>query len=371
MTKQQIMNFISDNRFGWFKMLKNTHRKLYDYVDANYNGAFISEKFYRFLNNKKDELFLCRCCSNAVTFRTMFTDTPYHDFCSTKCAISTTNAKNKLEKFKTHARSSKINYTLTEDDLLLADKIFKHYSSSDAPTFRRLYFILLNLLNRDIRDETILISHITQYLSLGRGFIYTKLLLTLGENAANTAWSKRSAALKKSIKKSMSIEGYTERYGSLENGLLMKQKHSVASIVNFSKASKESLLIFIPLYKFCRRLNISRNDIQLGIGGSREFYISDTDNRKTYSYDFTIKSLKFIIEYNGEAFHPNKMKMTENQFNAWKNPFGKSAAVVFDAYTSKLNSAKNRGFTVLELWSSNSVLYNIELCKTELNKLLV
>lgn len=66
-------------------------------------------------------------------------------------------------------------------------------------------------------------------------------------------------------------------------------------------ASKESLKIFIPIYKLLRKGGFKRCDIMLGVSGSREFRIKTKEN--LFLYDFYIKPLKLIIEYNGLHWH--------------------------------------------------------------------
>ena len=144
-----------------------------------------------------------------------------------------------------------------------------------------------------------------------------------------------------------------QRYGE-EKGLLKhitrvaKYKKSVSD--NFCNrksggyVSKESLKFFIPLYKFCRRLGIKREDIYLGVNGSREFFIKD--NSVQYNtgkfYDFTIKSLKIIVEYNGIYWHPRKIE-------EWRNPADYNTALDADLYKEKL--AKNFGMDYYIIWS--------------------
>lgn len=50
------------------------------------------------------------------------------------------------------------------------------------------------------------------------------------------------------------------------------------------------------------------NQIKVGIKGSREWCLSskkENNIQRVYFYDFTLPELKLIIEYNGEAYHPN------------------------------------------------------------------
>lgn len=74
------------------------------------------------------------------------------------------------------------------------------------------------------------------------------------------------------------------------------------------RTSKESLIFFIPLYKKLRKMGFQRDDIYWGIKGSREF-ANRTDELGNFFFDFTIKSIKYIIEYHGSFWHPHPDKI--------------------------------------------------------------
>lgn len=112
--------------------------------------------------------------------------------------------------------------------------------------------------------------------------------------------------------------------------------------------SKESISFFIPLYKFCRRLGLKRNEIYFGIGGSREFFIKDntcSENSGCF-YDFTIPKLNMIIEYHGTFWHPRNI-------NEWKNPWlDYNSSILFDEYKAIL--AKRRNMDYFVVWSDDN-----------------
>jgi hypothetical protein len=112
--------------------------------------------------------------------------------------------------------------------------------------------------------------------------------------------------------------------------------------------SKESLNFFIPLYKFCRRLGIKREQINIGMHGSREFFIRDNLLVKNGGrfYDFTIRNIKFIVEYNGTFWHPRTPQ-------EWKNPWGEYQTVLdSDNYKKKL--ANDIGMEYIVVWSDDN-----------------
>jgi hypothetical protein len=113
-----------------------------------------------------------------------------------------------------------------------------------------------------------------------------------------------------SCKSELSYKKYIEKFGVDAGTLKLRAQHEkrkctmlerYGTTVLNGKTSKESLKFFIPLYKKIRKLGICKTDIYWGISGSREFAHRNSD--MNFFYDFTIKSLKITIEYNGIFWH--------------------------------------------------------------------
>ena len=92
----------------------------------------------------------------------------------------------------------------------------------------------------------------------------------------------------KHISYTQSLKYYIDKYGDTI-GPSMFIEYNKKKLVRLGTASKESLKLFIPLYKFCRKNGIERKDIFLGVNGSKEFYLNDNGFKL---YDFTIRSKK-------------------------------------------------------------------------------
>lgn len=124
--------------------------------------------------------------------------------------------------------------------------------------------------------------------------------------------------------------------------------------VPICKASKESLNIFEPLIEILiEKYSIKYEDIYLGKDNKNEFFLKN--GNEIFFYDFTIRSKKIIIEYNGVAFHP------KNENSEWINPFNnEDAKTAFERQRRKIELAEKNGFKVLELWSDETG--NIEKC---------
>ncbi len=124
----------------------------------------------------------------------------------------------------------------------------------------------------------------------------------------------------------------------------------------FGKASQESLIVFKPLIDWCLEKNILYDDIYIGIDEKNEYFISL--NNKIFFYDFTIKSKKIIIEYNGVAFHARKNS------KEWHNPFvNETVEDNLKRHKLKKRMATKKGFKILEIWSDEYPIINLELCK--------
>jgi len=187
----------------------------------------------------------------------------------------------------------------------------------------------------------------------------------LGPSKFKEECKKRSCSLESYIKKFGEREG-RERYKQFREKIRRSKRFTNSSIF-----SKESLEVFIPLYEWLLSRNYNQTDIFIGCNELGEYHlfgnmtsISSGDMlTKNYFYDFTVKSLNIMIEYNGERHHPNP-SMSEEKWEKWRSAFGKRTADECHKYQmNKIGVARKAGFDVLEIWSSSSFTKNIEICK--------
>ena len=85
-------------------------------------------------------------------------------------------------------------------------------------------------------------------------------------------------------------------------------------IINASKISQE---LFFGIYEGIKDLNIKCYFAEL----NHEYGTWIKELNRGVLYDFVIPELKFAIEYNGSRFHPNKEKLTNEEWTKWENPF--------------------------------------------------
>lgn len=175
---------------------------------------------------------------------------------------------------------------------------------------------------------------------------------------------KMYADLKSRIKHSNTLEGRQEKYG-MEIGL---EKHAqfLKGIFGNSSGShsNEATKFFVSLYKQLRRLGYSRKDMVFGIKGSKEMSLFDPNIHKRYSYDFTFIPKSVIIEYNGNMWHPRKSMMSEADYDSWSMPWheGLTAIEKESKDLVKNKFAETSGYTVVEIWSSQSFSEKMNIC---------
>ena len=136
-------------------------------------------------------------------------------------------------------------------------------------------------------------------------------------------------------------------------------------------ASRESLRYFIPLYKFCRRNWIERDDIMIGLSGSKEFTIVRDIPRKgkrghlfrAFRFDFTILSKKLIFEYNHIDFHPDPDIMGE-KFDDFTVPLSNMPAKEKYEYDKlKMRTAREHGYDLHIIWSHEDFEKQMKMAK--------
>ena len=138
------------------------------------------------------------------------------------------------------------------------------------------------------------------------------------------------------------------------------------------QASYGSLKCIIPLYKYCRKLGLKRDDIMLGISGSKEFRIAaprKTAPRAGSYYDFTILPLKIIVEYNGYSYHPDPKVMSAEEIANFVVPYpDQTVESIMSRIARKKRTAKKAGFTIYEVWSHRDLQQQLDKVKKKINE---
>lgn len=199
-------------------------------------------------------------------------------------------------------------------------------------------------------------------------------------NIAKDKYEEYLNIIKLRSEKFKSGEYYLNKYGENWEEII-KTKNKIG------RASKESLKLFIPLYKILRKkYKYNIYDILFGIKGLKEFLIYDKETKTRKLYDFTILSDKIIFEFNGDgkyikepknnnhllkSVHPNYIKLTEDELLLWKHIKNKNitAKEKIQEDLDKIRTAKEHGFNILEIWQSDGLEFNLNKCLEFINEI--
>jgi len=190
------------------------------------------------------------------------------------------------------------------------------------------------------------------------------------------------------LKKSKTIEYYVDRFGEKDGKIIWdnicKKKDSM-SLDFFLKKNNFNYEKSIVEYK--NRLKSSCPNTNFGhyspasfdffnkivdilkikkyMYGKNELileYFNENNIKKKFYYDFVDLDNNIIIEYNGLVWHPNKEKMTENQWNNWYFPYDKSikAEDIINKDKLKEKIALENKYKFISIWNSDDENENLE-----------
>lgn len=114
--------------------------------------------------------------------------------------------------------------------------------------------------------------------------------------------------------------------------LIKRTKHNR----QYSQASQKFIYKILEQLEFKDKLKMYYGDT--------EHILFDSQTKKFYAYDFTVKSLNLIVEYNGLLFHPR-------QNDTW-------ATTVADSVSkdeTKKRTAEHYGFTLIYVWEDEDL----------------
>lgn len=169
-------------------------------------------------------------------------------------------------------------------------------------------------------------------------------------NQRNNDWRKTMSNPIIGNKRSLGLWRYIERYGESDGKIkYLKMRRARNENSRMGKASSESLVAFRDIIAIFDVYNVK---YYIGIANNKEWFIYDETTERPFFYDLAIPSLSIIIEYHGEAFHPNPA-WGETQWNNWRCLFNNSTAdAVYKMDTYKKRLAEDTGWSVYEMYSS-------------------
>lgn len=175
------------------------------------------------------------------------------------------------------------------------------------------------------------------------------------QDRKRVSWGKRSLEEQKAINESKAFkrDDYILKYG------LSAYYKLLESTTGMSRASKESLRLFIPLIEKLKNAEIlNMVDYYIGIDDKREWFIHN--GKSICLYDFCIPELAIIVEYHGECFHPNIRKYSLEELKTWKSPFGLTLNNAIAKDKLKRELAIEKGFHIIEVYSSEDISGHVE-----------
>lgn len=150
----------------------------------------------------------------------------------------------------------------------------------------------------------------------------------------------------------VSVDFFIRKGYSFDEANELHYEAVMKRMVKFSRASKESLSIFIPFYEYLLKNGHSDEDIFFGYKNKKEWYIWSKTFKKLFFYDFCIRSKKTIIEYQGSKFHYNK----DSHDNTWRSLYSNQTPEESMFYDDmKRNLAEMNGFTLLYVWDTDDI----------------
>lgn len=161
------------------------------------------------------------------------------------------------------------------------------------------------------------------------------------------------------------VEGtrlYHERCENFVKGI--EKIGGFKTLLNFlGTSSSESLTVMQPVHDWVLSEGIANPCDIYGID-NRERYIAKKGHKVRF-YDYTIESLKVIIEFHGTAWHPRMD--TPELYRAHKLQTGLSFDDALGRDIEKRQRAIDAGYDYLEVWSDVPLETNIQLCKDFIN----
>jgi len=151
-------------------------------------------------------------------------------------------------------------------------------------------------------------------------------------------------------KRSLGLWRYIERYGPEEGQekykAMRKKKNDHSSVGN---ASLESIKAFTLILDILDQHSLK---YYIGVPDNREWCIYSDEQKQFFFYDLTIPSLDIIIEYHGEAWHPNP-RWEKEKLEQWRQVVtNHSSADVAKKTELKNKTARDNGWNLFEVFSS-------------------
>lgn len=154
----------------------------------------------------------------------------------------------------------------------------------------------------------------------------------------------------------LSLENYIRKYGE-EEGLSRHNAKSLKKLTTtierhgvfgFStQSSRGGREMCLKLYRRFRKMGFIKADMNCQLGDLREFARTDFEFNKSYFYDFCLKPLKIIVEYNGIYFHPRNREDWRRKDLTFDEALAKDLR--------KISFIEDLGYKVFVIWEDDDI----------------
>lgn len=164
--------------------------------------------------------------------------------------------------------------------------------------------------------------------------------------------------LEKLIKKHGEVEGtkiWQDRQNKWKDKVFNKDRHISKGTSKISESFFDNLI---------KELKLDESEI---LFKNNEKFIGDIELNRVFKYDFTIKSTKKMIEFNGDFWHCNPSKFKPDYYHKVKKM---TAEQLWKFDKHKIDLAKSYGYDVLIIWEDEwlkNPQETINKCKQFLN----
>jgi hypothetical protein len=188
-----------------------------------------------------------------------------------------------------------------------------------------------------------------------------------GENLGKQLWFRRM----RNMWFNSSRFGYIQKYGELNGLKIMKERKNNTSLISFIKrhGKIEGELKYKKWISSCCHIFFGYSEMASNFFRSiiekihptqeilykpltQEFHKFDQLTKKSYFYDFTIPSIKYCIEFNGDVWHanPEKYKPTDTP-----NPFDLNitSEEIWKRDKIKQDFLRSQSYTLKIIWESD------------------
>lgn len=144
------------------------------------------------------------------------------------------------------------------------------------------------------------------------------------------------------------LEIFKEKYGNSGSTEYAKYLQSIFKSVGYSKQCESFIYSLLQKYPILNNYTLYYRD---GLRNKVEWFL--TDNNNIYFYDFCIRELKIILEYDGSKWHPTYEQYMDNPDEIMEI-MGITIKEKFERDQKKISLAEKKGFKIFKVRSDMS-----------------